>query len=242
LSFGGGEPLGLTFGIGFAAQTRFNASLKGIAGASGTSGLGGFALDMDKYYLALGKFVNEFAHAEADMFVLLIMTANVPIATGQALFSGTRVRDSISFIKRIYETRGSEPTARMADVFSQLTSIATARDHILHMGVYETREDGLMISSNQMRAHAKRAIRELDASPESLNAMTEDLRVISMWLFGQQIVEKKPGLPHAEDAVRKHRGREPAPWRYKPAQSSKPGPQTPKTTRKPKAQPPASQA
>jgi hypothetical protein len=174
-------------------------------------------MDMDKYHLALGKFVNEYAHVEADLFLLLILTAGVPIPTGQALFSGTRVSAAISFIKRLYEARNEQPSKRMHDVFAQLNTITTVRDHILHMGVYEL-DDDTFVSKNWMRAHAERSRKAIDASPEALDAMTADLHTIGMWLGLQQVVAGKPGSIHGEELAEQLKMRSPSPWRYRPVE------------------------
>lgn len=114
-------------------------------------------MDMDKYHLALGRFIVVYADAESHLFITLMKTAGVDLNTAQALFSGTRTDGAIKFIRRIHETRSIEIPARLEDAFKQLNKITTARDHILHHGVRES-ETGLQ-SANLLKGMRRERVR-----------------------------------------------------------------------------------
>jgi hypothetical protein len=136
---------------------------------------------MDKYYLSLGKFVDRFASAEDSLFVSLQITMKLDSKVGAAVFSGTRVKGAMAFIKRIHEARGSEVSQRLAAAFAQLSAILALRDDILHYGV-RGESDQLRIT-NAIRAHAERSVKDVPVSVEMLDNMSEDLNTINTVLL-----------------------------------------------------------
>jgi len=229
-------------GIGGADHTRFNASLKGIAGTS--LSLGGFALDIwDKYYLALGRFVDTFASAEDSLFVALCVTAKLDVKTGAAVLSGAAVDGSISFIRRLHEMRDEPVPPRLGEVLAQLAAINTTRNAILHHGA-RTAEDGTLRVTDSLRVHTDKKARSIPISPEVLAKMTEDLVTIiaALAVFTAQTSSPEMYANSAgpnRDSLDQYASRA---WLYTPAQPSTKGQPTPKTTRKPKPQRRSSQA
>src|SRR5688500_3306553 len=86
------------------------------------------------FELALGRFIIAFADAEAELHRVLIHYSQVSDAVARALFSGTRAKGMIDFIRSI--AHNSEmPAERREDlehVFGQLAAINTMRDHLVH--------------------------------------------------------------------------------------------------------------
>lgn len=198
-------------------------------------------MDIDKYYISLGRFVDRFADAEDHIFIALQNVADLNSSIGRALLSGTRVRGAIDFIKRLYEAKDEVPPPRLLEALSQLAAINTTRDHILHSAV--RMENNAFTSSNQIRAHAPRTLKVIPISPEILDAMTADLEtvmiVLARFLTMQWSAEDfdDPNNRKAQAVISISQ----RPWRYKPVQPNIQGPLTPKTTRKPKRQPRSSQ-
>jgi hypothetical protein len=206
---------------------RLSTSSNGTACDSASAGfdLEGFTVDMDKYYLALGRFIVMYADIEGSLFVTLMRAAGIELKTAQALFSGTRVGGAISFIRRLYETRNTEIPARLDEVFRHLNAITTFRDDLLHNGVKYLGTH--LQSTNELKAHADRTLVVRDVSPELLDAMTDDLRVIGFYLAVRLTVADEDIPPSS--LLR-------APWRYTPALPSTKGQQTPRAARKQKRQ------
>jgi hypothetical protein len=86
------------------------------------------------YWHALGKFVHRYALLEAMMHTVLLFEAEVNDPIGQALFSGTRVRDSINFIRRLMAAKGKELSPWLERAFPKVNEITSVRDKILHYG------------------------------------------------------------------------------------------------------------
>jgi hypothetical protein len=144
----------------------------------------------DKYYLGLGMFVDRYGMVEDQLFVLLMLVSGVRIDTAQAIFSGTRTAAAISFIKRLHEVKQEPLPDRLAEVFAQLNTITTVRDHILHTAIFI---DGRSVTStNFLRAHAERTRKAIDASPERLAQMTHDLSVIAAAFMVHQLMLMEP--------------------------------------------------
>jgi len=56
------------------------------------------------YWLALGRFVDNFSMIEAQLFETLKIASGVSDQTAPAIFSGTRVDAAMSFLNRIAES------------------------------------------------------------------------------------------------------------------------------------------
>jgi hypothetical protein len=86
------------------------------------------------YYEALGRFVAQFAGVEATLFWALIFHGKINQKVAQAIFSGTRVDQAMSFISRICEAidPGEERRSELRDVFTQLRAINDVRNSLLH--------------------------------------------------------------------------------------------------------------
>src|SRR5579862_9713778 len=66
-----------------------------------------------RYWEALGRFIDLFAGTEAIMQLVLWRYANVPTDTARAIFSGVRLKEAIGYIKRIIEV--SDPDKEKVD-------------------------------------------------------------------------------------------------------------------------------
>jgi hypothetical protein len=87
--------------------------------------------EVSGYYQALGKFVDTFANVEEILFLYLRVGWS-SLRHGKSHFSGVRIHDAVSFIKRIAEVGKAELSAALDDVLSQLLIINDVRNLILH--------------------------------------------------------------------------------------------------------------
>lgn len=170
---------------------------------------------MDKYYLALGMFVDSYASAEDAMFMLLQHVSGIPDKECRAVFSGVRVKTAADFVARLYETRNEKVPPRLAEVFLQIRAITGIRDHILHSGTRE--QGGELVSVNALKAHAPRALKSVSVTPEFMNDLTFDLETIfraitvhiAMRDFAHEFTD--PNHPKAQQLLASSL----VPWRYK---------------------------
>ncbi|MCG2591844.1 hypothetical protein LZ009_03540 [Ramlibacter sp. XY19] len=189
----------------------------------------GFALDMDEYYLSLGRFVDRFSDAEDRIFIAVSVLSRMTFETCQALLSGMRMKQGVSNIRRVHEARGKPTPPRLDEVLAHATAITTFRDHLLHSGA---RNYGFAIeSSNRLRAHTNRSLKEVPVSPELLDRITADLDTIVAALDIFTLQQSFPDVDFAKESANQNHAvylASLAPWRCKPgeldpkAQSSHP--------------------
>lgn len=213
---------GLAFGIGFADHTRFNASLKGIAGASSCAGLSeGFALDMNEYYAALGRFITSMSRTERLLVELVWKEAGLHPPEAPALLYGMRVVPAMDALERLYEARDKPISTGLQNSFAQLATINTARNWVVHWGIeipaVESPADfdgieSLMVSNAHL-AHTEASVRRLPISIADLNDMAYDLGFISAVFQIQQTLD----APQANYILNHSEWR--STWRYKFPQS-----------------------
>jgi hypothetical protein len=58
---------------------------------------------LDAYYLALGKFVTQFAGVEAGLSNVLRHYTRTTVAISRAVFSGARIDTALGFLNRLSE-------------------------------------------------------------------------------------------------------------------------------------------
>jgi hypothetical protein len=90
--------------------------------------------DESTYFEYLGRLVHTFSLAEAILFKFLIYYTGVSDKTARAIFSGVRVQEGISFIRRLMEIRrlGQTRKADIDNVLAQFAKINDLRNHLLH--------------------------------------------------------------------------------------------------------------
>ena len=141
--------------------------------------------EVSGYYQALGKFVDTFANVEEILFLYLYASAGVDYDAARAIFSGVRIHDAVSFIKRIAEVGKAELSAALDDVLSQLLIINDVRNLILHHPVSGRFRKGRFIRSisNIGRALTAERIKEMLISQRILMDMEYDLFRMQVFLF-----------------------------------------------------------
>jgi len=180
---------------------------------------------MDKYHLALGRFIEAFAVAELWVLRALWATAGVNESVGTAALSGMRSRGAIDLIGRLFETRNTTLPAQLDSALVQMNAINTMRDNIVHWGSSYTGKslwEAQLVVSNEYLAHTPKKKKTYPLSAPLLDGMREDLNTIiqilrqytiSHWpdsLIKRQLLSQDIGLVLAQSL--------PAQWLYKSPQ------------------------
>ncbi len=86
------------------------------------------------FVAAVGELTLAWSDVETVLFKLLKHYSGVSLPVAQALFSGTRARQAITFIEAIAENVAmEEPRLRdLQEVFAQIRAINTLRDFVVH--------------------------------------------------------------------------------------------------------------
>jgi hypothetical protein len=201
------------FAVTMAASSSFGASVYHIPAADTPEG----KERIRAYYEALGQFAAMYAETEAVMQRVLWHYAKTPSAISRSVFSGTRIRQGCTFIRRICEaTSVSDAIQKELDyLFKQLNDITNARDWILHYGARSVAE-GRGIVTNAPIAHTVARVTTFPISTDILGDMTADLHKIILYLMarhgGRMVPRGLVGWQPVETIVQGE------PWRYTPSQ------------------------
>lgn len=190
--------------------------------------------DVQLYKEAIGDFLQTYARVESTAFELLQHYAGVSNQVARALFSGTRMKGALEYVKRIAEFTGKsgEIQEELRVISQQIGEITKARDLLVHYGTGFT-SSGQGIISN-MRVAGERTLQERPMSREILYDMKRDLEKLILHM-AVLIAPHPPEhiAPNTPFGSVLH-----APWRYKfvqPAGSNQTPPdRSPKQPRPPK--------
>ncbi len=140
--------------------------------------------DIDfEYQQCLGMFIEEYAHAEALVFLYLIHTINLSVPMGRALFSGVRVKEALGLIGRVWEIEPPSPSIKedLDEVFQHLSIITGVRNSIMHYSYMS--DEQVRTTSDVTRAHTVERIRQIPVPHEALFHMGRDLLKIGMHMM-----------------------------------------------------------
>jgi hypothetical protein len=173
------------------------------------------------YYRALGEFVEAFADVEGDLFLYLYNLVGVDYNMARAVFSGVRIQETVSFIRRIIEIRPSKIPDGLDEVLAQLLTINDTRNLILHHSVSGRYSKGHLVRSisNIDRALTPGRIKEIPISDKILNSMTVDLLHIKTFLTHEASLLMLP--PEARVKIEQLGPVPVGAWLYTPAPQSK---------------------
>jgi len=90
--------------------------------------------DHQAFLLELGRLTLMWSDVETVLFKLLKHYAEVSWPVAQALFSGTRARNSINFVRAIADNTSMEPERAqdLEEIFSHVLAINSLRDFVVH--------------------------------------------------------------------------------------------------------------
>lgn len=133
---------------------------------------------------ALGRFMIAWADVESELYKVLIAYSGVTNAVARAIFSGSRAKAMIDFIRSI--AHNTQMTAErkqdLEHVFPHLTAINTMRDHLAHHATdsysYPKDDPFIRIVANRRSSRFGNNT-GYELSADTINAMTWDLYGIS---------------------------------------------------------------
>jgi len=162
---------------------------------------------LSEYWRALGRFVHEFALTEAYLQEFLWREAATTPEVAKSVFSGVRIEQAMSFCRRIWDARGStERRAEFDRPFAQLNVLNGARNDIIHFGALGVHA-GIFLVSNARIAHTKQTLRTMEATPETLENMSEDLGAIQAAFIADTMTTSVGGGPGHSRGVSEARSR-----------------------------------
>jgi hypothetical protein len=153
-----------------------------------------------------------FAHVEEAIQLTLWHYAKTHQTIARSVFSGVRVKDGMSFIKRIAEATGAptEIQEELGNLFAQLHKITDTRNEVLHHGAQSVARGNAFVT-NALLAHLPDKITLIPISPATVDEMTADLRKIIVTLHARHA-----GRPAPEGALERRMTENvvSSPWRY----------------------------
>src|SRR6185369_4004974 len=92
------------------------------------------SVEHQAFLVELGELTLAWSDVEKVLFKLLKHYSRVSWPVAQALFSGTRARSAINFIRAIAENTDMEPSRvqDIEEVFTQVLAINSLRDFVVH--------------------------------------------------------------------------------------------------------------
>lgn len=161
------------------------------------------------YWMALGEFAYYFSKVEYAMMRTLIIFTRVREPIAKAVYSGTRIRTAISFIRRASEETGKTIPAEVDEAFSKIAMINTQRDRLFHYG-FEIDENENAFVSDLDRNITSKAINE-PIGVEDLKNLSRD--TVTCWarlvVFNHAMLR----VPHPSQEAWENAAKRP--WRYK---------------------------
>ena len=180
---------------------------------------------IDQFHVHLGRFVHQFSQLEKTMQMYLMLESGVSHNVARAVFSGVKMAEGKSFIKRLREVSGKTEDSEFVErLFAQITVLTTARNDILHHGAaFESVDTGNATVSNAFMAMPGRE-KEFPVSPEILRNLTADVNSCQSGLAF--LLTKAAPIPEGQRAALDHfmetfRRAIESPWRYKPPQQAR---------------------
>ena len=173
----------------------------------------------EQFEKALGRFIIAWTDAETELYQVLISYSKVSHAVGRALFSGTRARSMVDFIRSIAHNTSMDHDRKedLEYVFAQMVIINKMRDHLVHYTSssysYRAEEPQKRVVANTRASRYGKVI-GYEISAETIEKMTWDLYGIANHLnmhWGPRTGSFQAWRENPEDS-------EPTPWSYKPPQ------------------------
>lgn len=168
------------------------------------------------FVAALGELTLAWSDVETVLFKLLKHYSGVSWPVAQAIFSGTRARNAINFIRAIADNTGMEP-ARLQDLeqtFVQVLAINTLRDFVVHNvdgseQEFDDWDPTKRYVSDVLRSSRRSKAKTFFVGSDTLCAMRDDC-VECCWRLHPHWDPKN--LPFAAGSGRGKR----EPWKFKP--------------------------
>src|SRR5436309_9296797 len=107
----------------------------------------------ERYYLALGQFIDKFAQVEKMLALTLWIRSKVTPDVARAVFSGVRADGATGYITRVLTVTNADQATKdeYQSIFTQIGLINAARNSIVHYGT-EFNDTGEYVTSNRFVA------------------------------------------------------------------------------------------
>ena len=173
-------------------------------------------IEHQAFLVELGQLTLAWSDVETVLFKLLKHYAGVSWPVAQALFSGTRARGAINFIRAIADNTNMEPD-RMRDldeIFSQVLAINSLRDFVVHNvdgseQVSEAADPSTRYVTDALRASRKSKSKTYLVGSSTIAAMREDCVECCWRLHPHWDVKNNPFEPGSGLGQRRV-------WKFKP--------------------------
>lgn len=170
----------------------------------------------------IGELTLAWSDVETVLYKLLQHYAGVSTQVGRAIFSGTRARSAIVFMRAIADNTGMEPARRadLDDIFAQVAAINEMRDFIVHHvsgseQEFEDENPRERMVTDWLRASREKKAKRLYVGSATLAAMRDDCLECCWRLHAHWERSNIPFQPGAgTNGVR-------SPWKFKPPQPSR---------------------
>ena len=162
-----------------------------------------------------GLFVSSFAIVETSLLNLLTLEAGVSPNIAKAVFSGVKIDQAKSHIKRAREATEKPDSELLDRVFSHLTILTNLRNDLLHHGTEPIKgEDQISgFISNEMRAMPGKHY-EYTITTADLRHANDDLRTILAGIFSL-MADARFQSHQRERIVNQLRPMTDRPWSYR---------------------------
>ncbi|MDR3464229.1 MAG: hypothetical protein P4L76_18145 [Beijerinckiaceae bacterium] len=164
-----------------------------------------------EFWFHLGRFVSQFAKAESALLFLLWDVAGTSEEVSGAIFNGVRAegaRDAINNI--LTATKQTDRMERLRSPFSQMATIGTIRNNLVHWGAAKSEDDFIVTNTNRKPLKPK----TFSISIDDFKDMGTDL----FFILAMLVAERSDANEETRAIVA--RDFAPRPWRYKPPQPS----------------------
>lgn len=175
---------------------------------------------MNKYHLALGRFIETFAVAELWAMRVLWAAARVDETTGRAAFSGTRARGAIDAVRRIFVARDAVVPDELGRAFEHMNDINSMRDNVVHWHIGlqgSALFDAQLVVTNEFITHSRQKEKAFAISHTLLDQMTADLETIRI-VLRHYVISQWEDSPTRTELLAQHVPPAHAQWQYKPVQ------------------------
>lgn len=167
----------------------------------------------DNYVHALGEFVHSFSAVEMAIHGCLCHHTKVSNEVQRAVFSGVRIKEGVSFLRRLAEVGEMDPGewAMMKPLFDHLNVLTDKRNSLLHYGADGVKE-GTPFVSNTSRALTWDKVEEFPITARMLRRMSHDLKTI---FFALSTRHSGEAWGYSDAALRYYDRRRARPWHYR---------------------------
>ena len=164
----------------------------------------------------LGELTLAWSNVETVLFKLLKHYSGVSWPVAQAIFSGTRARSAVNFLRAIAENTDMEPSRAqdLEEVFSQVLAINSLRDFVVHNvdgseQEFEDWDPTKRYVSDALRSSRKKRAKTYLVGSATLAAMREDCLECCWRLHPHWDLSNSPFQPGSGRGSRQ-------PWKFRP--------------------------